>query len=210
MSNKHFLLSLSNIVINKNKITISFGTVDPTYFFEPDYVPPVAGPCGWYGPGRDKPPEHAYSHNLLIDIPKEKIASITKILEGSGFSNKSLCRHYEDNGLRFNIFDKLIKTDVIKHERQIVKQPWFDKLLNFMITCDPSYTEEKLIDIKFDNEGYEWWNSCAVINIRDAYNETVKVYDDKLSTLNISIMNNDIINNMDKLNAVIGLIFSII
>lgn len=210
-NNLELLLSLPNIVVNKDKITSkTISYVCDTYFHAVGRNPwdLSKGPVG---PWALKIPDRAFYGELSFDIPKNKVDSIIKILDGTGFTNaEKFTRHYKDNGLIFSFDDKITKVEHVVHKRQVIKQPWFDKLLEFMCSCDPSYTEEKLIDSRFDNEGYEWFNSCAVKEIKDPYTEIVKIYDENASRLTICVMNNDVINNKDKINFVIGLIFSII
>ena len=69
---------------------------------------------------------------------------------------------------------------------------------------DPTYTVEQLIDFHHYNEDYECFNTCVVKDVVYPYPHCQEVITyDNISVVNISIMNNEIPANINKLKNVL-------
>lgn len=203
--------TLRNIATNNNKISIetSCSNVGVPYF-DDNTSPVYPGPRGWIGPGQSYPPEKAYFSTLYIDIPKIIIDSVTNMLNKMGLTNaKDFTHHYKDNGFIFSFNDKIDRYDLVDYERQIIKHPWFDDLLDFMRVRVPSYTEDELMDIQIYDWESTFFNKCALKDVVEAHSDDVAVYDDNISVLKISIMYDEIPPNIEKINNIIDTIYSL-
>jgi hypothetical protein len=207
-NNRSMLLELENVRANQDKITITNNYVYPAYFDRIEDEGRIwNGDRGWIGPGQGTPPIKAMFHKLSINVPISKVDSITKILEGINFTHANhFTREYKDNGAIFN-FAINYSCKIVKHKAVIVKKPWFDELLAFMKERDSTYDEEQLMNIKSDEYGSYTYNDNAISEYKPAYTESVRIADEEIKTLNISIMNTDVPANTQILNSFIGMLF---
>jgi hypothetical protein len=209
-NNENVLLSLENIVANKEKINFTKTYVDVSYFDKlEDEGRNWGGPRGWYGPGVNKAPFESTRYKLSIDVPISKVDSIDKILSCIEFTKlnpKEYLRRYLDNGLAYTFTSKVTSRKVIQHPEKIVKKPWFNELLKFMKEKDPTYDEAKLLAID-DSCDYIRCNDSAA-EIQHAYNETVVTYDEKMNTLELQVMNDDVPAYSNIINSFLGVLFN--
>ncbi|MCJ7636909.1 MAG: hypothetical protein MUO21_05415 [Nitrososphaeraceae archaeon] len=203
--------SLSNITSNISNITHTVSYVDVTYFDAENYV--SSGCRGWYGPGQDKPPKCAQKHVLSIIVPKDKISDLTILLTNYGFHKvdfSSIERHYIDNGLSFCYEQKLLNVEYVTHIKVVEKEPWFDEVLDVIRKYKPDYTETELIGEVSCCDDYNFFNESVVKNIKHPHTETKNIYDQVNDTLNVCVVDDDIPTNLDRINSVVGGIFSLI
>ncbi len=208
INNHPFIASLSNVSSDKDKMTCGTTNAPPDYFSTPcieDNTKSRLGPksvAGWAG----QPPYKYVGFDFYIKISSSKTTAISRILEECGFKNASKFTHHSiDNGLIYNVMDKII-TETINHEMQVVKQPWFDDLLEFMRRRDSSFDEAKLMDIK----KAKYANTCAVSHIIAPWVETKNIIDQNYKIIKICVANDDIPKYKNMINMVIGLILELV
>ena len=196
------LQSLVNLVKNNDKIQFhALGVVDAKYF-----IPKAEELAKIKETTRLVELRCAY-YVLTMNIPCSKKSAFETVLKGAGFTCADGFTTYdEDKGLIFMISDNMTTKKVVQPE-QYMKQPWFDDLLAFMIERDPSFSEEKLMDIKKNNFGTLLsYNTTAIKQVVPKCTITVEEVDKEVAILKIRIMNDEISAHEGIINSVIGVL----
>jgi hypothetical protein len=205
--NKAILISLPNYKKFESKIQIAHVSVGPEYFMEKkcDTKGPV-GPMGWCGCNGSgltafKEPIYARKYVLMIDIPIVNENKIVTHLKSEWVKLKY--------GESYRINQKIIGSGTIRRPEKLVKQPWFDEVLEVIRKHAPDFTEDALIDRHLTSSGdLRCWNRSAVLKIKPEKDEEWDIIDDTTSVLVLYIMNDDIPNNLAKIDGTLGFIFS--
>jgi hypothetical protein len=209
--NKKVLKSLKNVTDNEDKVVISDVPIRIDYWDSREYDDEqekgrgLAGPRGWAGYS-----DKSVGYKLSVDVPTTKIEIIRKIMTALDIIEASnLDRHYKDNGLIFSLDNKVKGRNTINHELQIVKQSWFNEMLRLVQKYDPTYDEEKLMDIQEDREysGYTY-NTNAVSFLREPWTEYVTAFDDTVKVFNITVPDIDVPKHSKMIDSIIGLILA--